>query len=113
LNNTTLDINNLYDVDPSKVGLLRTNSKFYYPSDNSLIRVDKHIVGNRRLGSSMVVKDNLVFGVKESSEKFKGKKGLFEDEVLSREALAQTDRKCVFWLEYENGVKVLVEMAEN
>ena len=31
---------------------------------------------------------------------------------MSREAWAQTDRKCVFWLEFENGTKLLVEMQD-
>lgn len=46
------------------------------------------MIGNRRLGASLIVKDNLVFGIKESIEKFKNKTGFFEDEVLNREAWA-------------------------
>jgi hypothetical protein len=55
----------LIDIDPSKAGVLRTNSKYCFPCDNSVIRVDKYRVGSRRFGSSLVVKDNLVFGLKE------------------------------------------------
>jgi hypothetical protein len=32
--------------------------------------------------------------------------------VLSREAWAQSNRNCVFWLEFENNVKLLVEMQD-
>lgn len=60
----------------------------------------------------MVVKDNFTFGVKENIEKFKSKLGFFEDEILNREAFSQSDKRCTFWLEFENGVKLLVEMQE-
>ena len=106
------DINQLIDVDSSKVGLVRTNSKYCFPCDNSVIRIDKHVIGNRRFGSSLVVKDNFAFGIKENIEKFKNKAGFFEDEILSREAFAQADKRCTFWLEFENGVKLLVEMQD-
>ena len=68
--------------------MIRTNSKYCYPCDNSIIRIDKHYIGNRRLGTSLVVKDNLVFGIKESLDKFKSKSGFIEDEILNREAWA-------------------------
>lgn len=59
------------------------------------------------------MKDNLVFGVKERSESFKNKVSIEEDEVLrNREAWFEHDRRCNFWLEFENGVKLLVEMAD-
>lgn len=106
------DVNSLIDIDPSKVGIVRTNSKYCFPCDNSVIRIDKHIIGNRRFGSSLVVKDNFTFGVKENLERFKSKLGFFEDEILNREAFAQSDKRCTFWLEFENGVKLLVEMQE-
>jgi len=53
-----------------------------------LIRIDKLLIGSRRLGSSLIIKDNLVFGIKESNDKVKAKLGMFEDEVLNREAWA-------------------------
>lgn len=91
---------------------MRTNSKYCFPSDNSIIRIDKHVIGNRRFGTSLVIKDNLAFGIKEAQDKFKAKSSLTEEELLSREAWALTDRKCLFWLEFENGVKLLVEMQD-
>ncbi len=57
------------------------------------------------------MKDNLVFGIKERNEAFKSKLGN-EDELLSREAWFASDRRCDFWLEFENGVKLLVEMVD-
>ena len=32
----------LYEIEQSKVGVLRSNTKYCYPSDNSIIRIDKH-----------------------------------------------------------------------
>jgi hypothetical protein len=61
-----LDFNNLYDIDSTKVGVIRSNSKYCFPCDNSIIRIDKHVIGNRRLGTSLVIKDNLAFGIKET-----------------------------------------------
>lgn len=90
----TLDLHNLYDIDSSKVGLLRSNSKYCFPADNSIIRIDKHIVGGRRIGSSLVVKDNLAFGIQETMDKFKSKCSLTDDELLNRETWEQSDRKC-------------------
>ena len=78
-----LDVNG----DPNKVGLLRTNSKYCFPCDNSIIRIDKHIMGSRRLGCSLIMKDNFLFGIKERADAFKLKsQGSFEDTILSREA---------------------------
>lgn len=86
--NLTFELSNeqLLDIEPSKIGLLRTSSKYSFPCDNSVIRVDKHQVGNRRMGASLVAKDNLIFGVREMIDRFKSKHGYLDDEVLSREA---------------------------
>jgi hypothetical protein len=64
------------------------------------------------MGASLVIKDNLTFGLREMLDKFKQKQGYLQDEVLSREAWAHSNRNCVFWLEFENSVKLLVEMQE-
>lgn len=40
------------------------------------------------MGASLVIKDNLTFGVREMLDKFKYKQGYLQDEVLSREAWA-------------------------
>ena len=42
----------LLDIPPDKAGLIRVNTKFCFPSDNSIIRVDKYNIGQRRLGES-------------------------------------------------------------
>ena len=42
----------LLDIQNDKVGVIRTNTKFSYPSDNSMMRVDKYNVGQRRFGET-------------------------------------------------------------
>jgi hypothetical protein len=107
----------LIDIDGSKVGVIRSNTKYLYPCDNSLIRVEKLLIGGRRLGSSLILKDNLSFGIRERSDNFHKKSSIDEDEILrNRELWSSKDmdsrRRCDFWLEFENGVKMLVEMAD-
>lgn len=112
-NGARIDFNDLYDIESSKAGLLRSNTKYSFPCDNSIIRVQKHVIANKRFGSSLIIKDNLVFGIKETADKFKEKQSMSDEELMSREAWAQTDRKCAFWLEFENGTKMLVEMQDH
>jgi hypothetical protein len=64
------------------------------------------------LGSSLIIKDNLSFGVREKVERFMEKGG--EEEIfLNRESWATTDRRCEFWMNFENGTKLLVEMQDH
>ena len=102
----------MMDIDRGKVGVLRVNSKYCFPCDNSIIRIDKNLVGSRRIGTSLVVKDNLLFGLRERHEVFKGKQTLDEDELANRDAVAAGDRRCDMWMEFENGLKMLVEMVD-
>ena len=97
--------------------MIRTNTKYSYPCDNSLIRVEKLLIGGRRLGSSLILKDNLAFGIRERADNFKSKTSMEEDEILRNRELwsgkdMESRRRCDFWLEFENGVKMLVEMAD-
>jgi hypothetical protein len=108
-----LDQEGLLDIDFAKVGVIRTNSKYSFPCDNSLIRAEKHLIGGRRIGASLVVKDNLVFGIKERHDTFTLKGGPEEDDVLrNREAWGTVDQRCDFWLEFENGIKLSIEMQD-
>ena len=99
------------DIPAHKVGLLRTNQKFCFPCDNSVIRVDKHNVGGRRFGASVILKDNLVFGVRESEAVVKEKVPL-EDELLNQESKKVSNRNCEFWLEFENKARLHIAMLE-
>lgn len=74
----------VYKIDGNKAGIIRENLKYGFPCDNSIIRVDKLQIGGRRVGKSMIVKDNLIFGVKERKERFDENKG-GNEKLLSRE----------------------------
>ena len=68
----SIPVNNeeMLDIKKDKVGVIRTNTKYMFPSDNSMIRVDKHNVGQRRFGESMIIKDNYIFGITERKNFF-------------------------------------------
>lgn len=96
---------NLLNIPYYKVGMIRTNQKFCFPCDNGVIRIDKNQVGGRRFGTSVIVKDNLIFGIKETQKKVDEKID-GEDEMLSMEAARAADRRCELWCEFENGVRM-------
>jgi hypothetical protein len=102
---------NFFDIDMNKTGLIRTNQKFCFPCDNSVIRVDKNHVGSRRFGASVVVKDNMVFGVKEDQttvdEKVTG-----DDELSNQEVRKASNTDCEFWLEFENKVRLHIGILD-
>ena len=100
------------DIDMHRTGLIRVNQKFSFPCDNSVIRVDKHHVGSRRFGASVIVKDNLVFGVKESSETV-DEKVAGDDELSSMEVRKASNRNCEFWLEFENKARLHVGIFDD
>lgn len=79
-----------------------------FPSDNSIIRVEKEHVGQRRVGVSKILKDNLTFGLKEQTAKF-GLKVQGEDDIRNMDARNKADRYCDFWLLFDNGVRMTVE----
>lgn len=89
--------------------MIRTNEKLCFPCDNSVIRIEKHLIGGRRHGSSLILKDNLMFGIKETLESVKDKVD-FEDEIINIETRNVSDKRCELWLEFENGVRMAVEM---
>ena len=76
-----------------------------FPSDNSIIRVEKMRVACKRLGLSQIFKDNFVFGINERKEVFQNKvEG--EEGLLNRDAKKIADNRCDFWLLFENGVRL-------
>ena len=75
----------LLDIQNDRVGVIRQNTKFSYPSDNSMIRVDKYTIGQRRFGETQVIRDNLMFGITERRDVFRAKvEG--EDSLRNRDA---------------------------
>lgn len=80
----------LLDIDDGKVGEISERTKFMYPSDNSVIRVSKKQIGQEELPSVNILKDNYMFGL--------------------RKDLKPNVQKCDFWLNFENGTKLMVKM---
>ena len=68
-------------------------------------------MGGRRFGASVIIKDNMVFGIKENEDAVTDKvQG--DDEMLSQEAKKAGDRNCEFWLEFENKARLHIAMIE-
>ena len=99
------------NIPIKNLSLIRQNRKYCFPCDNSVIRINKNFCGSRCFGSSKVVKDNFVFGLREPLSVIDDKIPM-EDHILSLEAKRKTDRRCEFWLEFENGVKMFAEMLD-
>lgn len=99
------------NISAQHMGLVKMNTKYCFPYDNSVIRVKKNQIGSRRFGTCVVMKDNLKFGIKES-EKEINEKVPCHDDILSSEARKTVDTRCEFWLEYENGVRMHAEMLD-
>lgn len=53
------------DIPVDRVGVLRNKTKFSFPSDNSIIRVDKFYARQKRQAVSHIIKDNFTFGLNE------------------------------------------------
>lgn len=73
------------NIPINNLSVCRQNEKFCYPYDNSVIRSQKNFVGGRRFGTSVIVKDNLIFGIKEGQSELESKVG-DDDSVLNNEA---------------------------
>lgn len=58
--------NEVFNIPIKNLSGIRQTEKWCFPFDNSVIRVQKNYVGGRRFGTNMIVKDNLIFGIKES-----------------------------------------------
>ena len=69
-------------------------------------------MGSRRFGISVITKDNLTFGIKESSASV-AEKVACEDSILNNETKKCVDRRAEFWLEFENGVRMHAEMLDS
>lgn len=52
-----------------------------------------------------------MFGIKENQANLNEKVSM-EDQILNFETKKTMDRRCEFWLEFENGTKLFAEMIE-
>lgn len=100
------------DIRRECVGLIKENTKFSFPSDNSIIRVCKNQIGGKRMGETQIIKDNFVFGLSERKNVYLDKVDS-EDGLRNRDAKKHADRRCDFWLIFDNGVRMTVEMVDS
>lgn len=90
----------LLDIDDLKVGLLREKLKLLLPSDSSVINVSKWEVAGQTHSKVSVNKDNYTFGLTSHVVAGDG------EEIENLQGPAD------FWVNFENGARMLVEMQE-
>lgn len=56
----------MLDVDDQKIGNINEKSHFFYPDDNSIMRVDHYEIAGKQFRKSVVYKDNLTFGLRKA-----------------------------------------------
>ena len=101
----------MLSIEDDKVQSIQENSASLFPDDNSVMRVDHFTVGGNFFSKSIVLKDNLRFGLRQ--------KEAADDVVADNSAdEAETENGLVsykpvgdseFWLHFENGTKLTVE----
>lgn len=68
-------------------------------------------MGSRCFGSSLIMKDNFIFGLKEQQAKVEDKVSM-EDMTMNFETKKIMDRRADFWLQFENGTKMFADMID-
>lgn len=61
------------------------------------------------MGESLIIKDNFIFGISENKQLYSLKVD-GEDEISNRDSKKKQDKRCELWLQFENGVRLTVEM---
>ena len=100
----------LLDIDDLKVSSIMENSQLFYPYDGSVMKVDNCSVGGAEFKKSVVVKDNLSFGLRKAVNKdYEGSQNHVEENgLVSYKKVGDTD----FWLRFENDTRVLIESVQ-
>lgn len=96
----------LINVEDAKVQCITEKSALMYPDDNSVIRVDHFAVGGQQFSKSVIIKDNLRFGLRSRA---KCEPEPHKDYGLVRQ-LAVGDTE--FYLHFENGTKMGLEQVQ-
>jgi hypothetical protein len=55
----------LINIDDARIQNINEKSVMMYPDDNSIMRVDHFAVGGQQFAKSIVLKDNLRFGLRQ------------------------------------------------
>jgi hypothetical protein len=79
----------------------------FYPYDGSVMKVDHCQAGGLEFAKSIVLKDNLAFGLRKAKDIHYDSPAAKVDDhgLVSYKKVGDTD----FWLRFENDTKVLVE----
>lgn len=82
----------------------------FYPYDGSIIKVDSCSAGGLDFKKSIILKDNLAFGLRRAIDKSYDVPASPVEEfgLVSYKKVGDTD----FWLRFENDTKVLVESVQ-
>lgn len=96
----------LINVEDSKIQCVSEKSALMYPDDNSVIRVDHFAVGGCQFSKSIVIKDNLRFGLRTRAST---KQEAHSEFGLVRQIpVGDTE----FYMHFENGTKMGVEQIK-
>jgi len=96
----------LINVEDAKIQCVTEKSGLMYPDDNSVIRVDHFQVGGQQFSKSIVIKDNLRFGLRS--------RAAHETEPHSEFGLVRqiAEGDSEFYLHFENGTKMGLEQIK-
>jgi hypothetical protein len=93
----------MLDIEDDKIQSINERSAFLYPDDNSIMKVDHFSVGGSDFSKSVVMKDNLRFGLRKKNNAGQGETGLYG--LVSYKPAGDSE----FWLLFENGTRLGVE----
>ena len=112
----------MLDIEDDKVQNIAEKSALLYPDDNSIMRVDHFTVGGKTFSKSIVVKDNLKFGLRQRDQRNDEVKQQIQvrraadpinhdsdtsEGLVQYRMIGDTE----FWLNFENGTKMGVEQV--
>ena len=113
----------MLEVEDDKVQNISEKCGLMYPDDNSIMRVDHYSVGGKNFSKSVVIKDNLRFGLRQrdqTKDEVKQEVDVRKADESGRGDLDDPNEGLVsykqtgdseFWLHFENGTKLGVEQV--
>ena len=100
----------LISVEDDKVQFISEKSALLYPDDNSVLRVDHFSVGGSTFSKSLVLKDNLRFGLRQRKQTAPLPENTQECDfgLVRYKVVGDTE----FFLHFENGTKFGLEQVQ-
>lgn len=114
----------MLDIEDDKVQSLQESTGLLYPDDNSVMRVDHFSIGGQQFSKSVIIKDNLKFGLRQrdmSQDEDQDATAADPEGYNSADDEDDVDNGLVaykqtgdseFWLHFENGSKLAVEQVQ-